>query len=387
MLASLTFAVGAFSFGYAMADGDASVTIPTSAGGGSSAKGLGAIDEALSEILATSVDPPPEKALVRGAIKGMVNVVKKAGDDYAAFYSPKSYVSLQELTSGQFSGIGVWLKEKGKVLEIVSVLPGTPALEAGLKRGDVIRTVDGQDISRLASDDVINRVKGPEGTDVELGVERNGEMIDFTITRRAIELPNLKAGIVDGDIGYVRLFGFGDGAGDQLRKKVRELVDRGARGVILDLRDNGGGLFDEGVSVASAFIEDGPVVGYRTPGEDDVIYEADGKAFPDIPVVVLVNEGSASASEIVAGALQDRDRALLVGTTTYGKGSVQQILPLAYGSAIKVTSAAYLTPDGTNINGKGIEPDVVSEGSPAAQKQRAIEILIGILLSGSSSGG
>ena len=164
MLASLTFAVGAFSFGYAMADGDASVTIPTSAGGGSSAKGLGAIDEALSEILATSVDPPPEKALVRGAIKGMVNVVKKAGDDYAAFYSPKSYVSLQELTSGQFSGIGVWLKEKGKVLEIVSVLPGTPALEAGLKRGDVIRTVDGQDISRLASDDVINRVKGPEGT-------------------------------------------------------------------------------------------------------------------------------------------------------------------------------------------------------------------------------
>jgi carboxyl-terminal processing protease len=118
-----------------------------------------------------------------------------------------------------------------------------------------------------------------------------------------------------------------------------------------------------------------------------VIYEADGKAFPDIPVVVLVNEGSASASEIVAGALQDRDRALLVGTTTYGKGSVQQILPLAYGSAMKVTSAAYLTPDGTNINGKGIEPDVVSDGSPAVQKQRAIEILTGILLSGSSSGG
>ncbi|MPZ68161.1 MAG: PDZ domain-containing protein [Actinobacteria bacterium] len=387
MLASLTFAVGAFSFGYAMADGDSSVTIPTSAGGGSSAKGLDAIDEALSEILSTSVDPPPEKALVRGAIKGMVNVVKKAGDDYAAFYSPQSYVSLQELTTGQFSGIGVWLKEKGKVLEIVSVLPSTPALEAGLKRGDVIRTVDGQDVSKLASDDVINRVKGPEGTEVDLGIERDGAMLDFSITRRAIELPNLKAGIVDGDIGYVRLFGFGDGAGDQLRKKVRELVDRGARGVILDLRDNGGGLFDEGVSVASAFIEDGPVVGYRTPGEDDVIYEAEGKAFPDIPVVVLVNEGSASASEIVAGALQDRDRALLVGTTTYGKGSVQQILPLAYGSAIKVTSAAYLTPGGTNINGKGIKPDVVSEGSPASQKQRAIEILTGILLSGSSSGG
>lgn len=387
LLAALTFAVGAFSFGYAMAEGEGSITIPTSSDAGSSAEGLDAIDEALSDILSTSVDPPSEKALVKGAIKGMVNVVRKAGDDYAAFYSPKSYVSLQELTTGQFSGIGVWLKEKGRALEIVSVLPSTPALEAGLKRGDVIRTVDGQDISKLPIDAIINRVKGPEGTDVELGVERDGRILDFTITRQAIELPNLKAGVVDGNIGYVRLFGFGDGAGDQLRKKVRELVDRGARGVILDLRDNGGGLFDEGVSVASAFIEEGPVVGYRSPGEDDVIYEAEGKAFPDIPVVVLVNEGSASASEIVAGALQDRERALLVGTTTYGKGSVQQIVPLAYGSAMKVTSAAYLTPDGTNINGKGIEPDVVSDGSPAAQKQRAIEILTGILLSGSSSGG
>ncbi|MEO8323706.1 MAG: S41 family peptidase [Actinomycetota bacterium] len=387
MLAVLTFAVGAFSFGYAMADGDRTVAISTFSGEGSTAEGLDAIDEALTDILSTSVDPPPEKALVKGAIKGMVRVVKKAGDDYAAFYSPKSYVSLQELTTGQFSGIGVWLKEKGKVLEIVSVLPSTPALKAGLKRGDVIRSVDGQDVSKMTSDDVINKVKGPEGTEVALGVERDGTRLEFTITRRAIELPNLKVGMVGDDIGYLRLFGFGDGAGDQLRDKMEGLVESGAEGVILDLRDNGGGLFDEGVSVASAFIADGPIVAYRSPGEDDVIYEAEGKAFGDIPVVVLVNEGTASASEIVAGALQDRDRALLVGTTTYGKGSVQQIVPLAYGSAMKVTSAAYLTPDGRNINGKGIEPDVISDGNPASQKRRAVEILTGILLSGSSSGG
>ncbi len=387
LLAVLTLSVGVFSLGYAVASRPGTPLRIGTASGGSTATGLEAINEALQDILATSVDPPKERTLVRGAIQGMVEALKKSGDKYAEFYSPTSYESLQELTSGKFSGIGVWLKEKKGAFEIVSVLPGTPALRAGLKGGDIIVSVDGNDVADLTGDEVVNSVKGPEGTDVEIGIERKGNPLSFTITRRSIELPNLKTSLLDGGIGYVRLFGFGKGAGDQLRDEITALMDDGATGVILDLRDNGGGLLPEGISVASTFIEDGKVMIYREPGVDDVVYDAEGKAFADLPVVVLVNEGTASASEIVSGALQDRGRALIVGTRTYGKGSVQQIVPLSYGAAMKLTAAAYLTPSGKNINGKGITPDVVVKGAPRAQKDRAIEILRGILLSGSNDGG
>jgi carboxyl-terminal processing protease len=167
---------------------------------------------------------------------------------------------------------------------------------------------------------------------------------------------------------------------------VRDLVDRGAKGMILDLRDNGGGLFSEAVDVAGVFIEDGDVVVYRERSKDDVVYEAEGDAFEDIPTVVLVNEGTASASEIVAGALQDSGRAIVVGTTTYGKGSVQQIVPLADSSAMKLTTAAYLTPTGRDIDGQGIEPDVEVD-APYGQRARAVEILQGIVLSTTDSQG
>jgi carboxyl-terminal processing protease len=159
-------------------------------------------------------------------------------------------------------------------------------------------------------------------------------------------------------LGYVRLFSFAKRAGEQVRSAVEKLQSRGARGIILDLRDNGGGLFDEGIKVASVFMEDGDVVTYREPGSDDVTYEAEGDAIEDIPLIVLVNEGTASASEIVSGALQDSGRSELVGTTTYGKGSVQQVIPLPDSSALKFTTAAYLTPSGRNINGTGIDPDI-----------------------------
>ncbi|HWC13811.1 MAG TPA: S41 family peptidase [Actinomycetota bacterium] len=368
-------AFGAFSVGFSLGAGGEK---PTFLGGGG---GADSVEEAYNKILSEAVDPPSEKALVRGAIKGMVEVLQQNDDPYALFYTPKGYRSFQELTTGKFSGIGVWLKQKDDDLEIVSVLPGTPAQGAGLKRGDVIRSIDGEPVLEMSSDDAVAQIKGPEGTDVSLGIERGAKELDFTLTRAEIELPNLLSKTLDRDLGYIRLFGFARGAAGQVRTEVRNLLEAGVKGVVLDLRDNGGGLFQEAVDVASTFIEDGEIVTYRERTRDDVVYEAKGNAFEDLPLVVLVNEGTASASEIVAGALQDTERAMVIGTKTYGKGSVQEVLPLADSSALKLTIAAYLTPDGRNIDGNGIDPDVEVDASAAVQRARAVEILKGIVIS------
>jgi carboxyl-terminal processing protease len=350
-------------------------------------EGAEVIADALESIRESAVEPPSESSLVKGAIRGMVRVLRKSEDPYALFYTPQGYQSFQELTSGHFSGIGVWVKPRDKQLEIVSVLPGTPALDAGLRRGDVIETIDDAPVTEMNPDEAVARIKGPEGSTVDIGVLRDGAPLDVSIVRRSIELPNLRARLSDGNIGYLQLYGFARGAGEQLRREVDGLLSRGAEAFILDLRDNGGGLFSEAIDVASVFIESGEIVIYREQKADDVAYEAKGDAFEDVPIVVLVNEGTASASEIVAGALQDRDRGIVVGTTTYGKGSVQEIIPLADASALKLTTAAYLTPSGRDINGRGIEPDIKVEAGRAAQKARAVQILHGIVLSTSGPQG
>ncbi len=375
-VAAVTVAFAAFSIGYTLGSGDGDI-VPF----GRQDDELGLVEDAYDKIRSTAVDPPAEDELARGAIEGMVDVLKEGDDPYAFFYTPSGYRSFQELTTGRFSGIGVWLKQKRGDLEIVSVLPATPALRSGLQRGDVIRTIDGAPVVDMTSDDAVARIKGPEGTEVSLGVVRDGESLNFTIERAEIELPNLLARIIDEDLGYLRLFGFARGAAEQLRDELDGLIDDGAKGIVLDLRDNGGGLFSEAVEVASAFIENGEIVTYKARAEEDVVYEAEGDAYQDLPLVVLVNEGTASASEIVAGALKDRDRAMVVGTQTYGKGSVQEVLPLPDSSALKLTIARYFTPDGHDLSGAGIEPDVVVDAAASVQRSRAIEILKGIVIS------
>jgi carboxyl-terminal processing protease len=385
-LAVLVASFGIFSIGYSLGD-RGGTTLITAEG----LEGSDLIQEAYDRILSGSVDDPDEAALARGAIKGMVQALKKADDPYALFYSPKSYQAFQELTTGRFSGIGVWLKPKGKLLQIVSVLPDTPALDAGLRRGDVIESIDGQDVTKLTSDEAINLIKGPSGSEVALDIDRSGERLSLRIERAEIDLPNLQARITEDEVGYIRLFGFARNAGDQVRDEIESLRDKGAEGIVLDLRDNGGGLFSEAIAVASVFIEDGEIVTYRSADEGDIEYEAEGEAFEDLPLVVLVNEGTASASEIVAGALQDRDRAVLIGETTYGKGSVQEVIPLSDASAMKFTTAAYLTPNGRDIDGRGISPDVEVAFDPASRRDiqldRAVEILQGIVLSGNGTEG
>jgi len=384
-LAALVATFAVFSAGFALGKrSDGRIFVTT---GDMSGDGLDLVQEAYDRIMSTAVDPPDPAALARGAIKGMVDVLGKSGDPYAFFYSPSGYRSLRELTTGKFSGIGVWLKVKDSRLEIVSVLPSTPAHDSGLRRGDVIEEIDGEVVGEMTTDEAVSFIKGPEGTPVELGISRGGQALSFAITREKIELPNLQARLTRQRLGYIRLLGFARKAGDQVRDQVELLTDRGAEGIVLDLRDNGGGLFSEAINVASVFIEDGEIVTYRDNTSEDVVYDAEGEAFEDVPLVVLVNEGTASASEIVAGALKDRDRAVIIGTTTYGKGSVQEIIPLPDTSALKFTTAAYLTPDGDNINGKGIDPDVRVDAEPEVQYERAVEILQGIVLSESGARG
>ena len=349
-------------------------------------RGNQVLAEAYKRILGSSVDPPDEDLLVRGAIKGMVEVLQEEGDPYALFYGAKSFAEFQELSTGRFSGIGVWLDEKNGKLVVLSVLPNSPALQVGIKPGDSIETIDGDPVGKMTSDEAVARIKGKAGTNVALTIDREGRTLDFEITRADIEFPNLYSEVIDGDVGYITLVGFAKGAGRQLHDEVENLMDEGAEGIVLDMRDNGGGLFNEGIAVASVFQEDGVITTYRSP-TDEIDYEAEGDAFEDIPLVVLINGNTASASEIVAGALQDSDRAILVGSTTFGKGSVQEVIPLSDASALKLTTAQYLTPDGTDINGNGIEPDVeVSGDRPDAQRRRAIEILQGIVLSSTGQG-
>lgn len=346
----------------------------------SSSGGFQELRNAYADILSSAVHRPDEMALARGAIKGMIKVLNKQGDKYALFFGPKSYRSFQELTTGKFSGIGVWLKPKGHALSVVSVLPSSPALSAGIKPGDVIRKINGKPVTGMSADQAVASIKGPEGSAVSLAVERHGDLLSFQLKRKTLNLPSLVARKISSKIGYVHLFSFSQGAGAQLRSKVRSFLSDGVKGMILDLRDNGGGLLDEGVKVASVFIDHGKIVTTKSPEGTDQAYEAKGNALGDVPLVVLVNGGTASASEIVSGALQDRGRAILVGTTTYGKGSVQQIFPLGANSAMKLTTEHYYTPDGRDINGKGIKPDVVVKSVPD-QQPRAVQILKGIIAS------
>jgi carboxyl-terminal processing protease len=375
LLGAAVLLVLVFLGGYEVAERRASPP-----GVSSSSEGFKQLRSAYGEIVSSAVDPPDEIALARGAIKGMIKVLNKEGDKYAFFFGPKSYRSFQELTTGKFSGIGVWLKQKGKALAVVSVLPSSPALSAGIKPGDLIREIDGKPVKRMSTDQAVATIKGPEGSDVSLAIERHGTQLSFELKRRTLKLPSVVARKLSTHIGYVHLFSFSQGAGAQLAQKVKQLVDGGVKGLILDLRDNGGGLLDEGVNVASVFIKSGKIVTTKSPGTEDRTYDAKGGAVENLPLVVLVNGGTASASEIVSGALQDHDRAILVGTTTYGKGSVQQIFPLSGDSAMKLTTEHYFTPSGRDINGKGIKPDVVVK-AVADQRSRAVQILQGIITS------
>lgn len=294
---------------------------------------------------------------------GLTALLNALGDQHSSYLSPSVNKRLSEDLSGSFYGVGFTLR-KDKELDrpmVVTIIKGSPSERAGVKPNDVIMAVDGKDTKGEPLDAVVLRIRGKKGTKVKLKVQRDGKPLEFTMTREKINIPDFESEIVDGNIGVLRLMEFNDGVSEKVRSAVREMQQKGVKGFILDMRNDPGGLLDESVKTASVFLNDGPVVSYKTKGQKETIEYAKGGAETNLPLVVLMNGGSASASEITAGALKDRGRAVLVGSKTYGKGSVQKVFEFSNKGAGKLTIALYYLPDGESIDGKGIQPDVKVE--------------------------
>lgn len=332
------------------------------------------------------VDQPVDQvALMRGAIKGMVEAL---GDQHSSYMDPKMFEETQAHLEGQeYEGIGAWVDITQDYLTIISPMPGSPAEEAGLRPGDKVIAIDGEDMTGKDGEYARQHVLGPKGTTVILTILRQGvdEPFDVTVKRAAIVVPTVAGEMLEDNIAYIRLYTFGDDTAASLRKTIDELMKEKPVGMILDLRNNGGGYLVTAIDVASQFIKDGVImIEEYGDGRRDVYEARRGGKATDIPLVVLVNEGSASASEIVAGAIQDRGRGYLVGVTTYGKGSVQNYVELENGQgAVRVTVARWLTPNGRQIHEVGLQPDFVveiTEEDLAAGKDPQLEQAIAVLL-------
>ena len=315
--------------------------------------------EFLEEILTTldgdAVRAPDNDALIEGAVTGLLEALD---DPYARYYDESAFDDLNTMLDGGFSGIGVVLEETPEGLVVVSVFEDTPAAEAGMEQGERIVSVDGKPVEGRPIDAVVEQIKGEEGTQVTIGVDGGPQGArELTMTRKRIELPNVESEQLDDGHGYVQVRQFTSGVGEKVRQEVDRLVADGAQGIVLDLRNNPGGLLNEAVNVASVFIEEGPIVDVKERDEPRRTYRAKGDAIEALPLVVLVNKGSASASEIVAGAVQDTDRGQLIGQTTFGKGTVQTIHRLDAGGGVKYTTAEYFTPSGDSIEDVGVTPD------------------------------
>ena len=314
-------------------------------------------------------DLPVETDLVYGAIQGLLN---STGDKYTFFSPPSDAENNRVQTAGEFGGIGAYVgsSQSGELI-ITSLFEGMPAQEAGLQSDDVIRAVDGVAITGWAQDDALALVRGKIGSDVVLTVYRPAGNEDFevTITRARVELPTVLAQTY-GDIGYIQLLIFNGNATSALEREISAMQDQGIKALILDLRNNPGGLLDQAVSVSDLFLDEGVVVTQHSRDGNKREYTSDDDDLAEeIPLVVLMDSDSASASEVVAGALRDRDRAILIGQTSFGKGSVQHLFDLKDGSQIRVTAAVWLTPDEIRIDGQGLAPDIEIANSEANDAQ------------------
>lgn len=327
---------------------------------------------------------PNEEELTYAAIEGLL---ESLGDDYTRFAPPDVATRMRESLQGSFEGIGAFVNENDEGLtEIVRPMDGQPAALAGLRAGDIVIGVDGESVIGQTLDEVIAKIRGPEGTEVSITVRRDGEEepLEFTVERRLIEIPVIESEMLENDIAYLWLTSFNRNADSQLRETMEELLAQNPTGLVLDLRDNPGGLLDQTVAIADYFLPEGVVLYERssTFDLDQVHRSVTGDSGEEIPIVVLVNAASASASEIVAGAIQDRDRGVVIGETTFGKGSVQVTHTLSDESELRVTIARWYTPDNQSIDGNGIAPDIEVPtptelgGEEDPQLQRAIDYLL-----------
>jgi carboxyl-terminal processing protease len=315
--------------------------------------------------------------------KSLGAAVDSLHDQFSNYFSPSAYTGFQESTDGEFEGVGMTVTADKRGLRINQVYDRSPAKQGGLKPGDVIVRVDGRPLAGKTSDEATALIKGRAGTSVTLSVDGGHGVRDVRLKRAKVDVPVVESKLETEQgrkIAWVHLASFTSGAHGEVGGAVRKLVGEGAQGVVLDLRDNGGGLLNEAVQISSIFVPDGRIVSTKGRSRPEHVYNATGGAISaKLPVVVLVNRNSASASEIVTGALQDRKRATVVGTRTYGKGVFQEIERLSNGGALDITVGEYFTPSGRNLGGggvrkgAGITPDVQSEDNPKTKPDEALD--------------
>lgn len=328
--------------------------------------------EVLSLVESNYVNEIEGQKLIRGAIQGMLKTL----DPHTSYMSPEFYKEMQVETSGRFGGLGIEITTRGGILTVVTPIEDTPAYREGVKAGDQIIEIEGKSTKEMDLQDAVRNLRGRPGTKVTITVFRKGEEqpLKFTITREVIRIKSVRSRKLRNGIGYVRIRSFQSTTGREVSKAVKKFEDEKLKGLVLDLRNNPGGLLSQAVSVSNLFLGPGQLIVYtkgRMENQQNRYTSSEDGFKSEMPVVVLVNPGSASASEIVAGAVQDLKRATVMGEKTFGKGSVQTIVPLTDGSGLRLTTALYYTPNGRLIQGKGIEPDIIVS-QPALSSSRRI---------------
>jgi carboxyl-terminal processing protease len=350
-------------------------TLHQDAGGASSNnpdsyKQLGLFGDVFELVRTGYVEDVSDETLVEGAINGMLTSL----DPHSNYLNAKNFNDMKVQTRGEFGGLGIEVSMENGLVKVVSPIDDTPASHAGLKPGDLITHLDGTAVQGLTLPEAVERMRGPVNSDINLTIRREGrEPFDVKITRAIIKIQSVRSHVEGNNIGYLRITSFNEQTDVGLNNAMKSLKQQANNkliGVVLDLRNNPGGLLDQAVAVSDAFLDKGEIVSTRGRRSDDAQrYNArPGDIAAGLPMAVLINGGSASASEIVAGALQDHHRAILIGTRSFGKGSVQTIIPLSGHGAMRLTTARYYTPSGRSIQAKGIDPDILVE---AAKIERA----------------
>lgn len=337
---------------------------------------LNLFGEVLERAKNSYVDEVSDEQLIQSAINGMLVSL----DPHSSYMDGKDFRYMSEQTQGKFGGLGIEVTMESGVVKVVSPIDDTPAHKAGLKPGDYIVNIDGQPVVGMTLNDAVDKMRGKVGSKVKLTIRRfNQKSFDVTIKREEIKIQTVKSSIKSEDVAYVRITSFSDNTDKMVEKAVKDAKKKlkgNLKGIILDIRNNPGGLLDQAVSVSDLFLNQGEIVSTRSRNEEDTVkYNAKkGDIADGLPIVIIVNDGSASASEIVAGALQDHKRAVILGEKTFGKGSVQTVIPLGKHGAMRLTTARYYTPSGRSIQVKGIEPDVAVKPAKVEEIESPFEL-------------